>query len=128
MDLTEQLNQLESASDWQGLAEALEQAVEQVEDPAQKSALFLKLGLVLTNKLLQGPRALRHFQNAWKLQPENVGPLKQARAVYWELGKFKMVETVLRRSLESAGGHYKSEFLIELGDVNCDLGNYDAAQ
>jgi tetratricopeptide (TPR) repeat protein len=128
MDLTQHLHQLESLRDWQGLVEALESAIDQEADAAVKAAYYLKLGRVMTDKLLQGPRALRHFQSAWKLQPENVEPLARARNVYWELGKFKMVETVLRRSLESASGDYKSEFLAELGDVNCDLRNYEASE
>ena len=127
MDLTQRLNELESARDWQGLADALEQAIEQEQDPNAKAGYFLRLGRVMTNKLLQGPRALKHFQNAWKLRPQDVVPLVEARDIYWDLGKFKMVETVLKRSLETAGADVRSGMLAELGDVACDLGNYDAA-
>ncbi len=123
----QELNRLESARDWLGLTEALEKAIESEQDDAKKSEYFLRLGRVMTEKLLQGPRALRHFQNAWKLVPENVVPLIHARDIYWDLGKFKMVDTVLRRSLEAATGEIRASLLCELGDVCCDLGNYDAA-
>ena len=128
MDDNQDLNQLESAGDWQGLAKALEAAIEVEEDAAQKSRYFLRLGVVMNEKLLQGPRALRYFQNAWKLKPEDVQPLIQAGEIYWDLGKFKMVDTVLRRSLEAADGQQRSHLLINLGNVSCDLGNYDAAR
>jgi tetratricopeptide (TPR) repeat protein len=121
------ITQLETAREWQTLAEALESAIEQAEDASEKSALFLRLGRVMTDKLLQAPRALRYFQNAWKLQPENVQPLKEARDIYWDLGKLKMVETVLRRSLESAPPQHRAELYVELGDVSADLGNVEAA-
>ncbi len=127
MDLSLTLNQLEATRDWQTLAETLEAAVEQEADATQKSKLYLQLGRVMTDKLLQGPRALRHLQNAWKLRPENVVPLRLAKDIYWDLGKFKMVETVLKRALENATGTDKSEMTLELGDVSCDLGNFDAA-
>jgi tetratricopeptide (TPR) repeat protein len=127
MDPTLNLTQLESAREWQSLAEALEAAIERADDANEKSALFLRLGRVMTDKLLQAPRALRYFQNAWKLQPENVQPLKEARDIYWDLGKLKMVETVLKRSLESAPKQHRAELLVELGDVSADLGNFDAA-
>ncbi|MEQ9323284.1 MAG: hypothetical protein RIF41_29235 [Polyangiaceae bacterium] len=127
MDLSQQLQQLESTRDWQGLAEALEQAIEQSSDDVEKSRLFLKLGKVMTEKLLQGPRALRHFQTAWKLQPEVVEPLIWAQNIYWELGKFKMVATVLQRSLESATEEQKGILLCELVDVLSTMGNYDVA-
>lgn len=128
MDVAQHLEQLEKTRDWQGLANALERAIESEDDAGKKSAYFLRLGRVMTEKLLQGPRALRHFQTAWKLQPQSVEPLQDARNVYWELGKFKMVETVIRRSLESASDELKGPMLLELGDVCCDLGNYDVAR
>ncbi|MEM1029422.1 MAG: tetratricopeptide repeat protein [Myxococcota bacterium] len=128
MDQSQRLNELETAKDWPALATALEEAIAGEEDSEARAALFFRLGHVLADKLLQGARALKHFQNAWKLRPADVEPLLRARAIYWELGKFKMVETVLRRSLEVAPtGPVKNQILFELGQINCDLGHRDAA-
>ncbi|MBI4701491.1 MAG: tetratricopeptide repeat protein [Deltaproteobacteria bacterium] len=128
MDVS-QLSQLEACSDWRALAEALEKAAAESQDDAAKAKYLLRLGRVLTDKLLLGAKALRHFQTAWKLQPSSPEPLREARRIYWELGKFSMVETVLRRGLESAAdGAGKAEILAELGDVCCDKGAFDEAK
>ncbi len=127
MDLKQRIHELETTFDWPALAEALEQAGEQEQDPAKKSAYLLKLGRVLNEKLLQGPRALKYFQNAWKLRPDSTEPLTDARNVYWDLGRVKMVETVLKRTLETAPANEKGSLLLELADVCQDLGNFEAA-
>jgi len=76
---------------------------------------------------LQGNQALRYFKAAWTAMATAVEPLALARGVYWQLGKFDTVQTVIQRTLEVAEGATKAELLCELGDVSCDLGNYDGA-
>ena len=127
MDLKQSLVELETTLEWTALAEALEQASEQEQDVAAKVQYLLRLGRLLNGQLMQGARALRFFQNAWKLQPESVAPLLEARDVYLGLGRIKMVETVLRRSLESATSELRGKIQLDLGDALRDLGNYEAA-
>ena len=127
MDLKQSLVELETTLEWTALAEALEQASEQEQDVAAKVQYLLRLGRLLNGQLMQGARALRFFQNAWKLQPESVAPLLEARDVYLGLGRIKMVETVLRRSLESATSELRGKIQLDLGDALQDLGNYEAA-
>ncbi len=128
MDIPQQLNELETARDWEGLAEALEQAIEAEQDADTQAGYHLWLGRILRHKLLQAAQGLRHFQTAWKLRPASSEPLAEARAVYWELGKLSMVETVLQRSLEATpDGADKAQLLVELGEVSCDLDKYDEA-
>ncbi|MBI4956957.1 MAG: tetratricopeptide repeat protein [Myxococcales bacterium] len=128
MEVSQTLQALELAQDWPALAEALERAAGDEADATQKAAHYLKLGRILNEKLLQGPRALKVFQNAWKAEPSNLEPLHEARSVYWELGKLNTVETVLKRSLEASEGAVRAALLRELGDVSADIGNYDAAE
>ncbi len=127
MDLEQRLNELESYHDWQGLVETLEQAIAEREDSAAKAACHLRLGRLLHGQFLQGVRALKHFQDAFKLNPALAEALAEARAVYWELGKVKMVQKLLELQLKTAEGEYAAELGRELGNVLCDLGAYDRA-
>src|SRR5271163_1396823 len=86
MDLAQRLNHLEAVRDWQGLAEELEKGIASETDAAAKAAYHLRLGRVLEDKFLQAVRALKHFQDAYKLNPALAGALRQARAIYWNLG------------------------------------------
>ena len=128
MDLAERLNHLEAFHDWQGLAEELERGIASETDAATKASYHLKLGRVLEDKFLHAVRALKHFQDAYKLNPQLIGALRQARAIYWNLGKVNMVQKLLDLELKSTQTHpAATELLIELGDVLCDAGDYEKA-
>jgi tetratricopeptide (TPR) repeat protein len=72
--------------------------------------------------------ALKHFQDAYKLDSTLVEALRQARAVYWDLGKTNMVQKLLELELMSTAGHPSAtELLVELGDVFCDAGEWGKA-
>ncbi|MCA9595363.1 MAG: tetratricopeptide repeat protein [Myxococcales bacterium] len=128
MDLEQRLNHLESHHDWQGLTEALEQSIVSSEDASVKADLHLRLGRLLHTRFLQGVKALKHFQDAYKLNPALVEALAEARLIYWELGKLNMVQKLLELQLKNTedptvvGALYR-----ELGDVHCDLGDYERA-
>ena len=100
MDLEQRLNQLESHHDWQGVVEALEQGISTSQDATTKADLHLRLGRVLHAQFLQGVRALKHFQDAYKLNPALLDALTEARAIYWELGKLNMVQKLLELQLK----------------------------
>jgi tetratricopeptide (TPR) repeat protein len=128
MDLEQRLKQLESHHDWQGLAEALEQALLAAQDQSVKAGLHLRLGRLLYGQFLQGVRALKHFQDAFKLNPALLEALTEARNIYWELGKLNMVQKLLDLQLKSAqDGATRSSLLREVGDVLSDAGDYDRA-
>ncbi len=69
MDLAQRLNHLESVHDWQGLVEELEKGIAAEGDATRKAAYHLKLGRLLEEKFLQAVKALKHFQDAYKLNP-----------------------------------------------------------
>ncbi|MGC4089575.1 MAG: tetratricopeptide repeat protein [Polyangiaceae bacterium] len=129
MDLEQRLKQLEGYHDWNGVVEALEQGVQSADDATQKADYHLRLGRLLYRHLLQGVRALKHFQDAYKLNPTFVGALSEARAIYWELGKLNMVQKLLELQLKNTqDAPTRSRLAAELGDVAFDMGDYDRAR
>ncbi len=127
MDLQERLSYLENVRDWQTLVEELEKAIPGTSESAQKAAYHLKLGRVLEGKFLLGVKALKHFQDAYKLNPALLESLEAARSIYWDLGKLNMVQKLLELELKAQQGPEASTLLLELGDVLCDVGDYDKA-
>ncbi len=128
MDLQERLKHLENVRDWQGLVEELERGIQSSSAAEVKARFHLRLGQVLESKFLAGVKALKHFQDAYKLNPALSESLEAARAVYWGLGKLNMVQKLLELELRThKEGPVASELLLELGDVLCDLGDYDKA-
>ncbi|HKO48088.1 MAG TPA: hypothetical protein VJV79_10210, partial [Polyangiaceae bacterium] len=128
MDLEQRLKQLESHHDWHGIVEALEQGLGSTQDATLKADIHLRLGRVLHTQFLQGVRALKHFQDAYKLNPALFDALSEARGIYWELGKLNMVQKLLELQLKSApDARVKRALLRELGDVFCDVGEYERA-
>ena len=97
MDLEQRLTQLEGFHDWHGVIEALEQGISSAQDATTKASLHLRLGRVLHNHFLQGVRALKHFQDAYKLNSALTEALAEARTIYWELGKLNMVQKLLEQ-------------------------------
>ena len=128
MDLVQRLNQLESVRDWQGLSEELEKGIASETDAAAKASYHLRLGRILEQKFLQGVKALKHFQDAYKLNPALIEALENARSIYWDLGKINMVQKLLELELKSVQeGPVAAALLVELGDVLCDNGDYEKA-
>ena len=128
MDLAQRLTHLEKNRDWQGLVEELEKGLQTETDAPRKAQLHLQLGRVLSQKLLQSVKALKHFQDAYKQSPQLVEALEEARGVYWSLGKLNMVQKLLELELKAAGSGPKAPaLLVELGNVLCDGGDYDRA-
>ncbi|AKU99995.1 TPR domain protein, putative component of TonB system [Labilithrix luteola] len=128
MDLQERLKQLENVRDWQGLVEELEKGIQSAGANEAKASFHLRLGQVLEQKFLSGVKALKHFQDAYKLNPALSESLEAARGVYWSLGKLNMVQKLLELELRTIkDGPQASALLLELGDVLSDLGDYDKA-
>ena len=99
MDLQEQISFFERNRDWQGLVEELERNLGGSTQNAVKASIHLKLGRVLEGKFLQSVKALKHFQDAFKLNPALIEALEEARLIYWDLGKTAMVQKLLELEL-----------------------------
>jgi tetratricopeptide (TPR) repeat protein len=129
MDAEARFQQLERQHDWEGARAALERAIAETDDATAKASLHLRLGRLLRDQFLQGVAALKHFQDAYKLNPELTESLADARAVYWELGKLGMVQKLLLLELKAAGATERSAHLYNaLGDVLSDQGEFEAAK
>ena len=100
MELEQRLTNLERHHDWYGSVEALEQGIASAPDATVKAALHLRLGRLLHTRFLQGVKALKHFQDAFKLNPALLEALVEARGIYWELGKLNMVQKLLELQLK----------------------------
>ena len=127
MNLEERLNLRERNHDWQGLQETLEQGIASADDPARQAEYHLRLGRLLRERFMQGVKALKHFQDAFKLNAALVEALAEAREIYWELGKLNMVQKLLELQLKSSDGVAANALYCQLGDVLCDLGDADKA-
>jgi tetratricopeptide (TPR) repeat protein len=128
MELDEHLSYLENVRDWQSLVEELEKGIASAAANADKAQFHLRLGRVLERKFLAGVKALKHFQDAYKLNPALTESLEAARSIYWDLGKLNMVQKLLELQLKAgAEGATASALLLELGDVLCDQGEWDKA-
>ncbi|MCU0680773.1 MAG: tetratricopeptide repeat protein [Polyangiaceae bacterium] len=128
MDLAQRLENLEVNRDWQGLVEELEKGVAGAPDAAQKASYHLKLGRLLSQKFFQGAKALVHFQEAYKQNPQLLDALAEARGVYWLLGKVNMVQKLLEREIKLAGESPTAAGLFfELGNVLAGAAEYDRA-
>ncbi|HEX7664679.1 MAG TPA: hypothetical protein VF407_09215, partial [Polyangiaceae bacterium] len=128
MDQQARISLLETTHDWQGLTDELEKGIASDAQNAQKAEYHLRLGQVLEGKFLLGVKALKHFQDAYKLNPQLVEALEAARSIYWDLGKLNMVQKLLELELKSVQtGMPASKLLVELGDVLCDGGDHDKA-
>src|SRR5690606_30671680 len=128
MDLEARLNNLENTHEWHAMVEALEQGITTAQDDGVKARLHLRLGRLLRDRFLQGVKALKHFQDAFKLNNQLTEALEEARAVYWELGKLNMVQKLLELQLKNTADNAAgSELCVLLGDVLTDQGDYDRA-
>jgi len=128
MDLDARLHLLESCHDWQGLVEELREAITREADPRRQAQLHLRLARVLSRHFLQGARALKHFQDAFKLDSTLGEALTEARGIYWELGKLGMVKRLLELQIQRASSQAEmAPLLIELGDVATDQGELEVA-
>ena len=128
MELEERISYLENVRDWQSLVEELEKGISSSAANAAKAQYHLRLGRILESKFLAGVKALKHFQDAYKLNPALTESLEAARHVYWDLGKLNMVQKLLELELKAGSdGPRASGLLLELGDVLCDQGDWEKA-
>ncbi|MBN1609972.1 MAG: tetratricopeptide repeat protein [Polyangiaceae bacterium] len=128
MNLEQRLNYLETHHDWDGVVEALEEAVAAASEPSVKASCHLQLGRVLYSRFLQGVGALKHFQDAYKLNSSLGEALAEARGIYWQLGKLNMVQKLLELQLKGTQEPAARVGLLrELGDVLFDQGAVDRA-
>ncbi len=128
MEVEARFQQLERQHDWEGAKLALEQAISVADSAETKASLHLRLGRLLRDQFLQGVTALKHFQDAYKLNAALIDSLTEAREIYWQLGKLAMVQKLLALELKNdANGSRTPELYRALGDVLSDQGDMAGA-
>jgi len=123
MNLDERLSQLERNHDWSGLQETLEQGIAGSDNAAVQAEYHLRLGRLLRERFMQGVKALKHFQDAFKLNAALLDALAEARQVYWELGKLNMVQKLLELQLKTSDTSASAVLFTQLGSLLSDLGD-----
>ena len=123
MNLDERLNLLERNHDWSGLQETLEQGIAGADSAAVQAEYHLRLGRLLRERFMQGVKALKHFQDAFKLNAALLDALAEARQVYWELGKLNMVQKLLELQLKTSDVSTSAVLFCQLGSLLTDLGD-----
>ena len=96
MQLREQVaKRLRSARNWAGLLEDLEKETERIEGKENKAAALFELGELCEEFFLRKDRAMAHYQQAFKQNPQQTRALTRARLIYREMGNLEMVATLL---------------------------------
>ncbi|MEN9579287.1 MAG: hypothetical protein RJA70_2296, partial [Pseudomonadota bacterium] len=125
MQVGDSVGRLKDIHDFTGAIQLVEQAIRDSAgvSPAELAQLHLEAGVLLGQWLGEHARALKHFQDAFKLEPSS-GALEHAVDAYWHCGKRSMVRKLLELSVRTkeTTGH-----LLQLANVLVDLGDYDAA-
>ena len=96
MQLRDQVaKRLRSARNWAGLLEDLERETERVEGREARAAALFELGEVCEEVFLRKDRAMAHYQQSFKFNPQQTRSLMRARLIYREMGNLEMVATLL---------------------------------
>lgn len=128
MSIPGQLADCESARDYVLLRAELESAVTKESVAVDLAQLHLRLGHLLRGQFLEGVTALRHFQEAFKLDPVRLDAVAAARSVYRELGRLPLVQKLLNIEIAAVGdGGRAGDLYRELGDILVDQGDAENA-
>ncbi len=123
-----ELSECKSAEDHRAYREQLESQLNEVSDPDLLAAVHVRLGHLLRSQFLEGVTALKHFQEAYKLDPSRLDALGVARGIYRELGRLPLVQKLTNLEIAAVEDlDQASELYAELGDALIDLGDVENA-
>ncbi|MCS6914793.1 MAG: tetratricopeptide repeat protein [Myxococcales bacterium] len=129
MQLREQVaKRLRSARHWPALLDEIEREVERVQGKEARAAALFELGEVCEDFFLRKDRAMAHYQQAFKLNPQQTRALTRARNIYREMGNLEMVATLLNLEVKvNTDPARKAEAERLLGLVRLDARERDLA-
>lgn len=117
-----------SAQDHMALRAELESALKGGGAAGELAIVHLRLGHLLRSQFLEGVSALKHFQDAFKLDPERLDAVGAARTVYRDLGRLPLVQKLINIEISSVEDVAQAaELYVELGDVLMDQGDVENA-
>lgn len=127
-DLTTRLDNCWSVQDKQHLLVELVKELEREQEVSKKAALHVSVAHLLRSGFLDAVNALKHFQEAFKLDPSRLDALGAAREIYRELGRLPLVQKLLKIEIAGVESREQSAPLYqELGDVLADMGDVENA-
>ncbi len=129
MQLREQVaKRLRGARNWAGLLEDLEKEIERIEGKENRAAALFELGELCEDFFLRKDRAMAHYQQAFKQNPQQNRALTRARLIYREMGNLEMVATLLGLEIKvSTDPERKREAERLLGETLLDARERDRA-
>ncbi|MFN3202425.1 MAG: hypothetical protein ACE366_28760 [Bradymonadia bacterium] len=124
----EHLDEDEALGLWQRCAETLEHQGGLVDDPVQGASLAFLVGQVLELKLGELEQAMLRYQRAFKLDPNQVGALAAARAIYQMQENWEMVLRLYSIQVEATGdSDAQASLYFEMAEICLSLGATDDA-
>ncbi len=126
---TELEGRLRRARDWGGMIDVLEREAEQVGSERERSERLFELASLSEEIVPERDRALAIYQRAWKLHPENLKALAEARRVYRELGRLEMVAKLGELELKATSGGPEEQAMLAgvVGEALLDCRQRDRA-
>lgn len=129
MQLREEVvKRLRNARNWAGLLEEIEHEIDRVQGKEARAAALFELGEVCEDIFLRKDRAMAHYQQSFKLNPQQTRALTRARCIYREMGNLEMVATLLGLEIKvNPDPARKAEAERLLGEVLLDARERDRA-
>ena len=110
------------------MLEDLEKETERIEGKENKAAALFELGELCEEFFLRKDRAMAHYQQAFKQNPQQTRALTRARLIYREMGNLEMVATLLGLEIKvSSDPERKKEAERLLGEILLDARERDRA-
>ena len=130
MQLRDQVaKRLRNARIWGGLLEELEKEIERIEGKENRAAALFELGELCEEFFLRKDRAMAHYQQAFKQNPQQPRALTRARQIYREMGNLEMVATLLGLEMKVSGdAERKKESERLLGETLLDAREREKAR
>ncbi|TPV92869.1 MAG: tetratricopeptide repeat protein [Myxococcales bacterium FL481] len=127
MDKLQQIKtSLKQRPDWAAVVDEVEAEIGRQEDAAQRSAALFDLARVCEEVLLDKARAMKCYQQAFKLDQRNAAALTRARTIYAEMAHLDMV--VRLAGLEARNAPQNAEVNHALGMALLNQGQTDRAR
>ncbi len=78
----------------------LEEQIEGLDDPVECCEMHMVVARLWEDKFLQKAKAIAHYQQAFKAKDDAADALREARRIYWEMGRLPTLERIVALELE----------------------------
>jgi len=114
---------------WKEYLGHLEERAEGLGADAERYQAHMEIARLWEDKYLQKAKAIVHYQHAFKANPESAEALREARRLYWELGRLSTIERIVGLELDlEPDPADQAALLRDLAEAMLILGERDKAQ